>query len=266
VKCQSCKGAGAERKASYTRTTTFIDVLEDKGNLLQWHGRKVLQGVATDTSLLDDVLTYSDEEKEGRGWLNRRAEIAMEKAGANKKSEKGTELHELSEARDNGTPIFMLHGTIEDRADIAAYDAATRDVVSIYLMEKLMVNDDLKVAGTPDRVSHPKGELIAPDGTVLTPEDRIITDLKTGRIDYGSLKMAMQLSIYSRSLLYYQSGEREEIPNLRTDWGLIMHLPAGTAQCTIYWADLNAGWDAVLLAREVRNIRKVKPLTAMFAG
>ena len=261
IKCQPCAGQGAAKKRSYTRTTTFIDVLEDKSNIAEWKARKVLQGVAMDPSLLRDVLDYGDSDREGRDWLNRRAEVAADKAGANEKSAKGTHLHEVSELVDSGTPLSSIPNlTLADQADIKAYEVGTRDLVDIVLMEKLMVHDELQVAGTPDRVSHLKREMVAPDGTVIHPDSLLITDLKTGRVDYGKLKMAMQLSIYSRSRLYFQDGRRREVHGLRTDWGLIMHLPAGEANLTIYWADLNAGWDAVLLAREVRKVRSTKAL------
>lgn len=254
IKCKPCGGEGAGRKRSYTRVTTYIDVLESNKNLMEWKARKVLQGVAMDPSLIDGVVEYDDVEREGRDWLNRRAEVAATIAGASKKSEKGTYLHELSELRDQGLPL-PDDASEQDRADIEAYHAGTIDLVDIHLMEQLVVNDELQVAGTPDRVSYPKRTLTAPDGELIHPDQQIITDLKTGRVDYGALKMAMQLSIYSRSDLYYPDGTRMRMGRVNQQWGLIMHVAAGSGQLDLYWADLDLGWEAVQLAGLVRSMR-----------
>jgi hypothetical protein len=254
IKCKPCGGEGANRKRSYTRVTTYIDVLESSKNLMEWKARKVLQGCAMDPTLTLGVTEYDDTEREGRDWLNRRAEVAATIAGASKKAEKGTYLHELSELRDRGEPL-PEDASEQDRADIEAYHLGTTDLVNIHLMEQLVVNDELQVAGTPDRVSYPKMALRAPDGQWISVDEKLITDLKTGRVDYGGLKMAMQLSIYSRSDLYYPDGTRMKIPGVNQDWGLIMHLPAGSGELTLYWADLNLGWEAVQLAGLVRSMR-----------
>lgn len=280
IKCVKCSGEGANRKVSYTRVTTYIDVLDPKDNLMAWGERMVLLGTAIDPTLLDNVKELAEEQADAeqaladlpdgvskikveaakarvrapRDALNRKAQVAKDKGGANKGSEKGTELHDYTELRDMGKPMPRDIDPV-DAADIEAYHAGTCNLVDIYLMEKLMVNDDLKVAGTPDRVSHPKMPLIAPDGTLIDITDLLITDLKTGRVDFGALKIAMQLSVYANSKLYKPDGEREGIKNLRTDWGLVMHLPAGQAKLTIYWVDLRLGYEAVHLAGAVRAIR-----------
>lgn len=257
------------RKISYTRTTTYIDVLEDKEQLMTWEGRMVLIGAALDTGFLKDVATMDPEEKETKDLLNRRAEAAKELAGANKKSNDGTFLHELSEIVDQGLPLPATHPdpdsgadrevTDDDRDRMDSYRVATA-FLHIVLMEQLMVHDDLQVAGTPDRVSRVRDgvELQAPDGHVFRPDELIITDLKTGRVDYGALKMAMQLALYSRSKKYDKAtGKRIIVPRINQKWGLIMHMPSqGESQgTTLYWVNLELGWEAVLLARQVRAIR-----------
>ena len=102
-----------------------------------------------------------------------------------------------------------------------------------------------------------EGDLIAPDGTIIFPDELIITDLKTGRVDFGALKMAMQLSIYSRSELNVKGTHlRAEMENVNQEWGIIMHLPAGSGKCDLYWADLTLGWEAVGVAYAVHDMRK----------
>lgn len=267
IKCQKCKGT-AEIERSYTRTTTYIDVIEDKSNLQQWGERMVLVGLAQNRDLLEDVESIWDEfekaearadtdaVKSNKDELNRRAQVAKVKAGAEKKADKGTHLHGLSELVDLGLPL--PHGI--SFGDVIDMDAYRRVTVGFHIihMEKLVVHDEIKVGGTPDRVSEWTGPipLIAPDGTEISPEERLITDLKTGTVEYGALKMAMQLSIYSRSKLYDPTtGERTPMENVNQKWGVIMHVAAGTGEAQLYWADLTLGWRAVEVAGLVREIR-----------
>lgn len=260
--------------------TSFIDVLEDKSNLTSWKMRMVLLGVAEDPRFIEGVLDLDYAEKDGKDELNRRAHAATEKAGASRKAEQGTHLHGMSELVDQGLP--MPTGLpYEDVADMMAYDLGTTPFFDIRHMERLVVLDDLGVAGTPDRVSTLKGDSIrelldqgllteglfkieddvlfiqAPDESWISEHELIITDLKTGTVEYGALKMAMQLAIYSRAKLYVKdSPERADMENINQRWGIIMHLPAGEAELTLYWADLTLGWEAVLVAQQVRDLRR----------
>lgn len=255
-KCQRCSGEGS-RKVSYSRVTTFIDALEDKKALMAWDARMVLIGVALDTGFLKDVASMDPEDEEVKKLLNRRAEAAKDLAGASRKSEHGTYLHELSELVDNGEDL-PDDVSPDDFLDIMAYAERTRPLLNIVHMEQLVVCDQYRTAGTPDRISRIRDgvTLSAPNGHVFSPDELLITDLKTGRVDYGGLKMAMQLSIYSRSALYGKAdGSRSPLPNINHDWGIIMHAPAGAGRTDLYWADLNLGWAAVGLAAQVREYR-----------
>lgn len=284
IQCTKCRGTGKVTK-SYTRTTTYIDVLDDKSNLQAWGERMVLVGVQKDQRLLDEVdhlyeiatstpincgHTREDRKQMERGdcescdarsakdELNRRAQVAKVKAGSEEKADKGTELHGLSELVDQGLPL-PKGIDFGDVIDMDAYRRAT-EWFRIEHMEKLVVHDEILVGGTPDRVSEWCGPepLVAPDGKVFKPHSGtlLITDLKTGTVDYGALKMAMQLSIYSRSMLYdHMTGERKSMGNVDQDWGIIMNVPAGSGEATLYWADLQLGWQAVEVAGLVRDLR-----------
>lgn len=319
IQCSKCKGK-VEKEVSYTRTTTYIDVIEDKSNLQKWGERMVLVGLERDRTLLNSVAdlfeasTATTEEckhtaaerrlgergdcepcdaKSAKDELNRKAQVAKNLAGAEDKADKGTHLHGLSELVDEGEllPVGIEFG---DVIDMDSYRRAT-EMFSIVHMEKLVVQDDLKIGGTPDRVSTFQGEplraaieehgaewgmehgiciikdqvhLVAPNGMLIGPDDLIITDLKTGTVEYGALKMAMQLAIYSRSELYdHETGERTPLGKIRQDWGIIMHVAAGTGVCDLYWADLTLGWEAVEVAGLVRALRgKRNALVRMNVG
>lgn len=276
-------------RRSYTRTTTYIDVLDDKSNLEAWQMRMVLVGVAREMDLLNDVTNlFADQQDAERlqrhllrdfGWdgaaeeqaeakatakkakdaLNRKAQVAKEAAGAEDKADKGTELHGLSELVDTGQDL-PSGISFEDVLDLDAYRRVSEGF-NIVHMEKLVVCDDLKVAGTPDRVSEwsdADNPLIAPDGHEFRPGELMITDLKTGTTQYGALKMAMQLAIYANSVLYdHTNGERLPLERINRKWGIIMNVPAGTGRGSLLWADLELGWEAVQVAGMVRRLRNI---------
>ena len=109
--------------------------------------------------------------------------------------------------------------------------------------------DDIKTAGTFDR-------LIELDGQTY------IADIKTGTIVWSLQKIAMQLAIYSRGQRYDPAtGNRTPLGNVNQRNGIIIHLPAEEASCTLYWVNIDAGWQAVERALWVRNWRNTKGLT-----
>jgi hypothetical protein len=129
-------------------------------------------------------------------------------------------------------------------ADVAAYIEATKDLKAVHI-EEMTVQDPLKVAGTPDRVVEYQGK-------------RYIADLKTGDIEWGAGKIAAQLAMYARSKVYdVATGERTS-HGAEIDKGLVIHLPAGSGECTVHWIDLIQGWQTVVCCRMVRERRAVK--------
>ncbi|WP_411120617.1 hypothetical protein [Streptomyces sp. x-19] len=276
------KGGGRPR--SLTRTTTFIDCIEDKSALSDWRQRMTLVGAARRPALLDVVRQLSPEDAQDKRRLNTLAEQAVDLAGANAKREKGTHLHTLSEYVDRGDELPA--GTaLSDVADMAAYKMATVDF-DVVAVEQFVVIDELGAAGTFDRMLRYSGP--GPDGGHI--EGLFIGDLKTGSVQYSGLKMAAQLAVYSRGELYdhtlcpVNDGDKKalaawkkadvpaalasaayaSIPAVNKDWGIIIHLPAGEAHCTLYWADLRLGWEAARLALDIRRMRSVKGALAQF--
>lgn len=242
----------------YTRCTTFVDCIEDKSALAAWGKRMVLLGAAHDPGLIAQARGLDPQNPADKRTLNRLAERAAAVAGSHTKRDHGTHLHALSEYIDRGEPLPAP--TTQDVADMAAYKAATvhLDVVHV---ERLVVVDALTVAGTPDRISYYEGP--GPHGTPMA--GHLITDLKTGSVDHGGLRMAMQLAVYSRGKFYdHTTGTRSPLPDVNQDWGLIIHLPAGTGQCTVYWIDLTIGWQAATVARQVRHLRTTRKILTAF--
>lgn len=252
-----------DKLVAYTRMTTYIDCLDDKAMLHAYGKRAVLKGMsALSPGELAKVEFLTLGDKDDNKVLNRLAEKAMDAAGAHEKRERGSILHKLSEYVDRDEPlpatVFTDGKTFDvtdaDRRDMEAYCLATRSrgLRLTGCIEEPVVLDDLKIAGTPDRIGEYDG--LDPDGN---PAGSVIVDLKTGRVDYGALKMAMQLAGYSRSKLYTpETGERRDLPaNLNLNWGIILNLPPGSATVDVKWIDLDTGWEALNLAQHVRAMR-----------
>ncbi|WJN62655.1 Cas4 family exonuclease [Streptomyces phage phiScoe10] len=266
------------KPVGHTRTTTFIDCIEDKSNLIDWGKRMTLVGAAKQPTLLEAVRELDPEDKEDKRKLNALAERATDVSGANDKREKGTHLHTLSEYVDRGEPLPF--GTPkQDVEDMAAYMMAT-SVLKVRAVEQFVVVNELNVGGTFDRTYEYEG----PDPFGKPISGLFIGDLKTGSVEYGALKMASQLAIYSRGEKYDHSlfpVDRDDkkaftawkktvvdadeaakayspLPPVNQDWGIIVHLPAGKGECTLYWVDLNIGWAMAKLALEIRKARSTR--------
>ena len=234
---------GGGKKVAYTRCTTYIDVLEDKYNLQKWMQRMVALGLASRPDLLLSVNAHREDKRA----LDRICENAREAAAASAAATTGTALHALTELIDRGQelPAGLSANVL---ASLEAYRQATAELTATHI-EQFCVQDHLQIGGTPDRVVKYQGT-------------SYIADLKTGSIEWGVLKIAMQLSVYARSHTYdVATGTRGE-HGADLHRGLVIHLPVvedpKDAVCTLHWVDIMQGWHAVIVARDVREKRKLK--------
>lgn len=264
---------GGGKPVAYTRCTTFVGGIEDTYKLGQWQQRHVALGIATNPDLADAVRTSDLDDK---GGLNNLCDEAKDRAGASDSARIGTYLHAVTEAADRGQdpmgvplPELAMPRSKEDfLPDLAAYMAAT-DGLKSTAIETFGVLDNLKIGGTSDRIVKIGGK-------------KYIADLKTGSVEFGSLKIAAQLAVYARSHLYdwraaaalgnnasaEQARALRTAPGVEVDKGLVIHLPQGTGTCTLYWVDLLAGWEAVRVCRDIREKRtlRFRDLFSMFAA
>ncbi len=273
------------KPVALTRTTTFIDCIEDKSNLSDWGKRSVLIGAQRQPSLLEAVDGL--DPKADKWKLDALAERAMDAAGANDKREKGSHLHELSEYVDRGEQLperTRFGVTVEqDIIDMAAYKMATvgLDVLSV---EQFVVCLELGTGGTYDRLVHyaGPGPLKDEEGSPIWIEGTFIGDLKTGSTEYGGSKMAAQLAVYSHGETYdwtkfpVNARDKDAIKRwkkvvveaeqaaaaysplpeeINQEWGIIIALPSGSGECSLHWADLKLGWELAQLALTIRSAR-----------
>lgn len=224
------------KPVAYTRVTTLAGALEDKEGLVKWKARMTLLGLLSEPSLMKEAEVFPADAKE---QLDRICEQAAAAGGANAAAELGTLLHSLCEDFDRTGAIEPTH-----RLDVDAYARAT-ERLSMLDIEGFGVLDELAVAGTWDRI------VALPDGR------RMVADIKTGDVSRPQ-KIGMQLALYARSVPYID-GVRWDSPRPDLTEGIVIHLPAGKGQCTLYRADLVRGWEDVQLALKVRAARRGIP-------
>lgn len=251
--CPKCKGAGVKGKA-YARTTSFIDVLDDKTSLTDWKQRMVIEGIRRKPGLLEAWAELEEPFGKDKQAANGLAGAARDAADADLKAELGTALHEITEDIDGGKdPGFIPEEFVKD---IEAYKICTADLEVIHI-ELFCVLDEYGVAGTFDRLVRVKGEIArmlgVPDGTLL------IADLKTGGIEYGLGKIAMQLGAYSRMKKYdpltFARSELTDLGDVNQDVALIIHMPSGEGRCELVPVNIAKGWTGLAQAAELREWR-----------
>jgi hypothetical protein len=247
------------KKRGWARATTLAHAISDEYYLTLWKRRMVLQGLAVQPGLLENVaemaaeLEHPDPEarKAAKDVLNGICDDAATAGGAGEGAKLGTLLHLITEYADFGRLAEIDHLIPDElRPDLDAY-LATLDRLGIERphagIERIVVNSTVDSAGTLDR-------LVRVNGGPLT-----IGDLKTQKtIDFGFLEIAIQLAeyAYAESMWDEDRGVLVPMPAVDQRTALVFHLPVGSATCTVYEVDLEAGWRAAQLAHEVRETRK----------
>jgi len=236
--------------------------ISDTFALSQWSQRMAVKGAAMRPDLI--ALAGTLDVKQDKDKLNHLVDQAKDAAGQKVAANLGTAVHAFTEHMDGG-------GSLDDvpaphRPDVSAYLAAMAEAglhAVPHLIERITVVPQFDVAGTFDRILRTR------DGEYVTG------DVKTGRdLQYGWQEIAIQLALYAQGVnqagVYDMENERWEpdplsrfdSPGLkvRTDYGIVMHLPVGKSTCTLYRVDLVQGWAAATLCASVRNWRKTRNL------
>jgi hypothetical protein len=251
---------------AYMRCTTFVGCLEDTYNLQRWGERMTALGMARrrDLTLAASAITDPTDRFQKR-TLNDIAKQAKDAAGAGAAAITGTALHTMSEKIDRGEPTDGIPE--EFLSDLEAYRRVTKGLETVAI-EGFCVRDDLQVGGSYDRIIRFTDEFLdayerehggplyypktegSPLHHPVQPGDAVIGDLKTGNVDFGMGKIAMQLGVYANSVDYdHGIGTRSPLAgNPSKDWGVVIHLPAGSGNARLLWVDVRSGWET---ARDV---------------
>lgn len=236
---------GKER--AWTRATTIANTLADRFGLEKWSKRNVALGLAARSDLYARVASCKATDTKA---LDALVSDAEEAAAASSGANLGTALHRFTERLDAGEDIVVPPPW--DR-DVEAYRATMQAhgiTVEPRWIERVLVIPELGAAGMCDRLlTHQAWDF-----------DRI-GDLKTGKdvLRYGMTEIAIQLSIYAQATHWFDPKTEavyDITDRIDQEHALVMHLPVGQATCTLYDVNIEAGWDAVQLAMDVRKWRR----------
>ncbi|MET0915757.1 MAG: hypothetical protein ABWY81_06110 [Jiangellaceae bacterium] len=258
----------------FTRTSTLIKKVEtDDYNLRLWAKRQVLVGA----SLRDDLIMGAKAMKPHpvTGWstaqkkdLNALVAKAEEAAKSTDGAILGTAVHTLTERLDRGEDIESVVTGLPAQAerDLRAYAKLIelngwRHVE----IERTVVNDEIDVAGTFDRVTLIPGltDLLGrgycQHGCGVGGEgagnherddlDVVILDVKTeGDPARNGLHIGPQLATYSRATrMWLPTPRYVDTPCVRQDVAVVVHVRDGHA--TPYFVNLIEGWETAKAAR-----------------
>jgi len=239
----------------YTRASTMAKALDDGFGIGGWRARYAAQGVARWPDLQQSIAYLDLEDRDEKARADDVIEMAMDRAGANQKRERGTALHGITERLDRGLPISFVPPEL--RRAVTAYQLATEGIEWL-AFEQFIVHDEYRVAGTADRFGK-RADWRLPR----------VLDLKTGDMSYGGLSFPTQLAPYSSGCAYDGETEtRTAFPfEVDQEVGVIIDLDADAGTCHLVEYDLQLGHRAVRAAMDVRELRKigkrkVKPVAA----
>lgn len=241
--------------AGRQRVTTFAKMISDQWGLSQWQQRVLLTGCGDNPQLA--ALAAGKDAKGDKAFLDGLSDTIKDAAGSKAAAAHGTMMHTYTEKADMGllsdAELQSLPGQVV--RDLAAYTESITGaglVVIPEMVERTTMVRSLDVTGTLDRIFR------LPNG------DHVIGDVKTGQdLSYGWLDIGVQLACYAYGVNengVFDWGTRAWIPapKVRTDFAIVMHMPAGRGTCTLYRVDLEKGWANCALARSVRDARKVR--------
>lgn len=259
------------KPVGYTRATTIAKTLDSGDGLLPWKATATMVGALRSPGLHARWQALVSEHPDpwyanddARKACKRLVEECATAGGSTSRSDLGTALHAITEQVDlGGTPILLP----QMAADIEAY-RTTLDAHNItfdrHFVEATVVLDEHQVAGTADR--------LAAD---VPGHGLLVADLKTGdNLTYSWPGISVQMSAYARANNVYRQGsnpdgsedQRHPMPELNTSLGLVIHLPAGSATCTLHLVDLDAGWEAFQRSMWTRAWRARKSIARPLTG
>lgn len=248
---------------SWTRVTTFAKALDDTSNLSKWLCRMTIKGLVTDEAL---IVKTEDTDIDDRRTLDRIVDQAKDKAGANDAAANGTAIHTLTEKEDRGEKYRV---PAKWRKHIDGYKRLKEDSGLEFppqFIERVVVVPELGVAGTFDRLCVVKEDMtVSVNGKIffLRKGEVVVGDVKSNKsLDYAQVSIATQLAVYSRAKYMWNlhTEEWEPLPVLNQNVGFIFHLPSTTGDAALYAIDLEAGWEAAQLCKQVRDVRGQKNL------
>lgn len=240
----------------FSRPSGWGKELDDENALVNWKIDTASKGVASDSALQAEWIAVKPEDKSTKAKLR---EKAIQAGRGNEASDTGTALHAMSERWEDPDDDFDPG---KYRQHLESYSAEMQRIgIVSEMFEYTVVNVEYRSAGTCDRLYRLTRDLVTPKGTLLPAGTLLIGDLKTGKkLDFSLPGYHVQMALYAQGQLYnVETDEFMPTPDINTDWGLLVHMPADgddAGTCQILWCDLEVGNYGAYLVHEIRDWRK----------
>lgn len=259
------RGAGGEpmvthpetgKRVRHARTSGASKPLEEESALTNWRIAKAMEGMANRPELVAHVKTITPYEDHKSQWTKAREDAIQAGRGAYR-ADMGTAWHAMSHRweqepeYDPGSPYREALETFEQGRDDLG-------LVSAYI-EVPIANFEFKMSGTCDRLFRTTKPLIAPDDTIIGVGDHVVGDIKTGKsLEFSLPGYTCQLAGYAGGVLYDVVNNRvaDEQPEIRQDWGVIIHVDVEGNHVQWVWCDLTVGRYGLELAEQVKEWRR----------
>jgi hypothetical protein len=242
------------KETVYKRPSHYCDGIEDKSGLEKWKMARVVEGAVTAPHLLPT----RDDLVDNPRLCHALADDLFKAGGGTSAADAGTEAHHWLEQLDK--ELITVDDMPEHLRPLAVNwrDLCARHGLRVRpdLVERTMVCDELKAAGTVDNIV----ERVS-DGALF------VVDKKTGRqISQRPLNYMAQAAIYAQSVLYDpQTGERTPL-DINQDVAYLAHLPISGDSCALIPIDLRTAREIVDIGRRIHDLRStcppVRPLVA----
>jgi len=266
---------GGPKMKYFTRVTNFAKHISDTYRLSLWQQRMAIAGICMDDGLRAEASNY--DVTEDRKDFDKLVEKAKERADRKGRARLGSAVHKFTERLDEGSmTVDEVPSTW--RPDVQAYaDEMERLGLKIarhdgrLMSEGTVYEPHYGLMGTLDRVVEVTKpltvKLVGKGWVTLQPGDFVIFDLKTGAraLEFGGHEHAIQFASYANSTRIFHKDTRtytDMMPGIRTDIGLVLHLPVGEARAEVAGVDIEEGWRAAWLVRQVKDWQNNSKLLA----
>jgi len=189
----------------------------------------------------------------GKSRLLAAVNKAADVAGASSKSALGTEMHKLGELVNKGKKPTLVREVLKLHLENYQQRVAP---ITFLAQEILIINDELKKAGSTDYLMELPAGLTTPDGVTHCEPLVVVGDLKTGQwaARYPAGVYA-QLAGYGTGLRYDQeTNTRSPLhERINNKWAVLVHYPLADSnpQVNFYWVDLEVGLKAAQLNNQL---------------
>lgn len=257
---------------AYSRSSDAGKHLKGGGDgLANWKAAMAAIGVLMSESARSDIVNLINEydgdpyyagddggTRSGKKRLLEAVELACKVAGSDTASSRGTEFHKLGETVNRGREPRVVQdhlvGFLKHYRDRVAR-------IKFLAQEILIVNDEVKRAGSIDYLMELPAGIVTPDG-IRHDEGLVVAgDLKTGRwdIDYPG-GVSAQLASYGLGQRYDQATNTRLPLHPRSSdrWAVIVHFPIAErgAEVSFYWVDMKIGLEAAKLNNRLDDMIK----------